>query len=246
MNFNPRVNSFPGKRIAILTGLIICGILTCISGFPQTGYNRISSEKESIATKSGLAKRFECFEPVQSDAFYFIELCADLPDNNNPKRIRVGDETGHVFIILSKQSGEPGGTIIEQSFGFYPRRPASSLIFKNVRPEILDNRNREYNVCLARQLTPSEFEFILEKAKEFSMKKYNINRFNCYDYALAVFNSLPGIEKITARHIKFPFVLGYGGSPCGLYEDLLQLKANGSSWARFIHFGIFKSPPGCK
>ena len=111
---------------------------------------------------------------------------------------------------------------------------------------MLDNGEREYNAVVKKELTAGEFGLILQKAKELTAKKYNINKYNCYDYALEVFNSLPGIEQIPVRHVKFPLIFGRGGSPCGLYRDLEKLKAAGSVWAPVIKFGVFKAPASYK
>jgi hypothetical protein len=131
--------------------------------------------------------------------------------------------------------------MITASFGFYPRVPVTCL-FKRVRSKIMDNSNREYNASLEKKLTMEEFALLMEKCKELSKKKYDLKKFNCYEYALEVFNSLPGIEKLPVSNVKFPFILGRGGSPCGLYRDLKNLVSGGSSWMPFIRFGVFRSP----
>ena len=169
-------------------------------------------------------------------------MCAEIPDNQDPRRIHVKKEPGHVFLILSKTDTVSGSKPVYRVFGFYPRRPASSILFKNVNCLILDNGDREYNAFLHKELTAGEFSRILDAAIVFSRRKYNLNKYNCYDYALDVFNSLPGIEKLPVTHVKFPFILGHGSSPCGLYLDLRKLKENCSAWVPNIEFGIFQSP----
>lgn len=186
-----------------------------------------------------LSTRFKAFDSIQGLAGYELLLCADIPDNTNPDRVHVKDETGHVFIILSKFAGADTAHIV---FGFYPRRPASSILFKNVRCEILDNGNREYDVHIRRALNAEEFALLTETALALTSKKYNLNKYNCYDYALELVNILPGVEKLQPRHIKFPFIFGRGGSPCALYRDLEKLKSGESYWSPYINFGSFKSP----
>ena len=60
----------------------------------------------------------------------------------------------------------------------------------------MTNDDREYNASLEKKLTMEEFVLVLEKCKELSKKKYDLKKFNCYEYALEVFNSLPGIERL--------------------------------------------------
>jgi hypothetical protein len=186
-----------------------------------------------------LSSRFKAFDSVQGAAKHEFMLCADIPDNTDPDRLHVKDETGHVFLTLSKFLGTDTVHIV---FGFYPRRPASSILFKNVRCEILDNGNRDYDVHIRKQIDAEEFELMLETAVTLTNRKYNLNKYNCYDYALELVNSLPGIEKLQPRHIKFPFIFGRGGSPCDLYRDLEKLKSTNSYWSPFISFGTFKAP----
>jgi hypothetical protein len=181
----------------------------------------------------------QVFYPVGS-AEYSVTVCADLPVDNNPKCVYKKGETGHVFLILSKRN--PLTTeVITRSFGFYPRVAVTFLV-KKVRSKILDNSNREYDASLEKKLTAEEFALILEKCKELAKNKYNLKKYNCYEYVLEIFNSLPDIEKLPVTKVKFPFIFGRGGSPCGLYSDLKKLLVSGSAWASFIKFGLFKSP----
>lgn len=186
-----------------------------------------------------LSESLLCFDPVNNNASYSITLCADLPDNNNPGKVHVKSETGHVFIILRKWTGTD---TINSVFGFYPRRPASSLLFKNVRSEILNNSNREYNISLSKKIDEEDFRLVIKTAVDLAKRKYNINKYNCYDYAIEIFNSIAGLNKIPIRHIRFPFIFGKGGSPCSLYADLAAMKNNGSAWSPFIQTGVFRAP----
>ncbi len=193
-------------------------------------------ESKYINVKSYL----QVFYPMQNNASHSITICADLPVNNDPACVFKKGEPGHVFIILSKQDALTGKSIT-RSFGFYPRVPATCII-KQGRSQIIDNSNREYDASIQKILSPEDFELILDKCKEFAKKKYNLKKYNCYDYVVDVFNSIPGIEKLPVTYVKFPFIFGKGGSPCGLYSDLKKLASNGSGWAPYISFGLFKSP----
>ncbi|MFI5155265.1 MAG: hypothetical protein ACHQEM_03730 [Chitinophagales bacterium] len=193
-------------------------------------------------TDQNLAQYFGSFDPLGEDDVYLITLCGDLPDDHDPDRIHVKDEPGHTFLILEKRNRNTSSPPIIKVFGFYPHRPASCLIFRNVCGEIMDNSGREYDVSLSTEISAKDFALILQKSQELSRRKYNLNKYNCYDYAVAIFNSLPGIEKLPLTHVKFPSIFGSGGSPCGLFRDLEKLKNEGSVWASHIHFGIFYAP----
>jgi hypothetical protein len=227
--------------------ILVEAFLLLLLSMPASGSNNNSVYSDSIPlTKNknhkilSIQEYLQVFYPVEDSAGYSVTICTDLPDNNNPKRVFKKGEPGHVFLILSKQNPVTA-EIITRAFGFYPRRPVSCL-FKQVRSIIADNSNREYDASIEKKLTMQEFEGMLDKCRELEKKKYNLNRYNCYDYVLEVFNSLPGIEKLPVTYVKFPFIFGRGGSPCGLYNDLKKLSANDSVWKAFIRFGTFKSP----
>lgn len=213
-----------------------------IMGMPAFGIGAgyADSIKQQEHKQFNIAMDLLAFFPLESNADYAVTLCADLPDNNNPKCVYKKKAPGHVFLILTKHDLLTGN-ILTISFGFYPRVPVTCL-FKKVRSKIMDNSNREYNASIEKKLTKEEFELVIEKCKELSKRKYNLKKFNCYEYALGVFNSLPGIEKLPVSNVKFPFILGRGGSPCGLYRDFKKLVLTDSPWAPFIRFGVFKSP----
>lgn len=188
-----------------------------------------------------LAERFTVFHPLQTDEIYSITIAADVPDNDRPHKVYVKQEPGHVFIIL-EQKDTIKKTTIAQVWGFYPVRPVSSILFKNVRCELNDNGKRKYDAAITRQLSAAEFDLIRAKAIELAQKKYNINKYNCYDYAIELFNAIPGIEPLPVTHVKFPFIFGRGGSPCGLYRDLQNLKASNSAWASSIRIEPGRAP----
>ena len=199
----------------------------------------IYSTKNKNHKSLSIQQLLQVFYPLGS-AEYSVTVCADLPVNNNPRCVYKKGEPGHVFLILSKRNPLTA-EVITRSFGFYPRVAVTFLV-KKVRSKILDNSNRQYDASVEKKLTADEFALILQKCKELSKKKYNLKKYNCYEYVLEVFNSLPGIEKLPVTKVKFPFIFGRGGSPCGLYRDLKKLSANDSAWMPFIKFGLFKSP----
>ncbi len=210
-------------------------------GVAHAGNSYTAGENSTTSNTASerLSVSLNCFSRLEDEASYSITLCADLPDNDNPLRVHVKSETGHVFIILSKWNEKD---TIYSVFGFYPRRPASSLIFKNVRSEILNNGNREYNASLTKRLDKDTFRLVMKMAVELAKKKYNINKYNCYDYAIGIFNSVAGENRIPIHHIRFPFIFGKGGSPCSLYADLKEMLDSRSEWAPSIQFGLYRAP----
>lgn len=235
-------------RFALASGLLTAFMLSDISLLPIQAQVKnqtvILPSFSAPPPKAGTAAErlsgsFKIFYPLTEQARYSILLCADLPDNNKPERVHVKSETGHVFLVFTKIENTD---TLHNVFGFYPRRPASSLLFKNVKSEILNNSLREYNASVIEYLTAERFEAAISKAVALARKKYNLNKYNCYDYALELFNSLSDHDPLPAHPVRYPFIFGKGGSPCGLYKDLKRLKETGSARAPFIQIGIFRAP----
>jgi hypothetical protein len=193
-----------------------------------------------VSTNFNLSERFQYFVPFDTDADYSVTVCADIPDNTNPDRVHIGKQPGHVFLILKK--ARKTGSNICQVFGFYPQREYSSLIAGDVNSKLLDNSKREYNASISARVSSKEFQMILQKSRQLANRRYNLHKFNCYDYVLQVFNSIPNIKKLPITHTRLPLFFGRAGSPCGLYKDLKFLKTTGSELAPHIRFGIFKAP----
>ncbi len=153
---------------------------------------------------------------------YNITLCADIPDNRNARKVFYNSEPGHVFIIL-KETDIVSGDQKSLVWGFYPKSPVSALLFRSAKSRLVDNSNREYDASVCKSLTKEQFILAMKNAYEFTQRKYHLNKYNCYDYAVGVFNSITGTPSIPVTHIKFPLIFGKGGSPCALYRDLKKL-----------------------
>ena len=232
--------SFILKKSVLISGLISLSFSS--GGTFERFDSNFSNAERPLPASVRLARAFECFSPVDETASYSVSICADIPNDKDPDRIYYKKQPGHVFLILQKTDSLAAIKSVSQVFGFYPRRPVTSIMFKTVRCDILDNSRRSYNAGLTRYVTATEFRIVLQKATELAKKKYNLNRYNCYDYAVEVFNALPGQPKLPLSHVKFPFIFGKGGSPCALYRDLEKLKANDSMLASLIQFGDLRAP----
>ena len=170
---------------------------------------------------------------------YRLKLCADVPDNRHPLKVAYQQESGHVFLILQKIL--PGADTLNKVFGFYPKKGLPTLFFKTISSRIKDNSYREYDVDVSVDITASQFDTVLAIAVYQSLRKYHINRFNCYDYALNIFNAVAGDSTLPVVYVRFPFIFGRGGSPCSVYKGLSRLR-NSAFWGPRIRFGQFRAP----
>jgi hypothetical protein len=149
-------------------------------------------------------------------------------------------ETGHVFLVLQKIN--PGTDTINRVFGFYPRKGLQTLFFKRTKSVIKDNSYRVHDVQISRELTLSEFDTVMSKAIDLAIRKYHMNRFNCYDYAIEIFNSVAGNHSLPLVYVRFPFIFGRGGSPCSVFKNFSELVKSGSYWKESISFGEMNAP----
>jgi hypothetical protein len=211
-------------------------------------HNSYSQKKKSVKTPDvdsfvaqpvDIVQRLKIFDNGVKNADYRITLCANVPNDKRPMELTFNQQTGHVFLILQKISGKD---TLNDVFGFYPKKGFPVLIFKTAKPQIKDNSRRDYDVEISKKVTSAEFDTVLFKAVFYSRHKYHINKFNCYDYALDVFNSIAGAYPLPVNRIKYPFIFGKGGSPVCLYWDLKTLKETNSVWAPNIRFGSFFAP----
>lgn len=189
--------------------------------------------------QQGLIKRFAGFGSIDTNDSYLIALCADVPDNRRPSKPFYKGACGHVFLTLSKISS--ANDTISTSFGFYPLHPDFSVFPFWVKSKIGNNSEREYDVKIEKKVNPLEFVVLLETAVRLCAGKYNLKKYNCYDYGLEVFNTVMK-EKLPTHHIRLPLWIGKGGSPCSLYQDLEKMLQSGRTNEAIISFGSFKSP----
>ena len=163
-----------------------------------------------------------------------------MPYDRNPSKVVHKREPGHVFLIFS-QSLNPDVTV-SLVFGYYPVRPATVIFGKNVKSEIRNNSARVYDADIATRVSAELFFALLDSSIALATRKYNLNKFNCYDYGLGIFNRAAGSQIIPIQYVRFPFIWGKGGSPTGLYSQLKLLHEKDSSWRTRIQFGQLKAP----
>lgn len=188
-----------------------------------------------------LEKEFSVFENFNSNAQYRISIGADVPNNKKPSQLIYQMESGHVFIILEKFDTVKKDTI-HKVFGFYPSRQGIILFFKKeVKARVKDNSRREYDIELSKLLSEEQFKTALHLSLQYSRRRYHLNKFNCYDYALDIFNAVAGTEPLPLIHTSFIF-FGKGGSPCTFYKYLKQQKETNAVWAPNIRLGNLVAP----
>ena len=200
-----------------------------------------------------IRKFFNCFDLVPSDgASYTIQLCADVPSNSNPDVSMNFSGTvnaGHTFLVITKSGS---GISVTQSFGYYPQTaPSAWNPFSSIPSAIKDNRGQEINASITMSIGPDQFNAIRSTAINQSTQPYLLDKSNCTDYALSVFNAgrstpltmdpyilrqagLAASNGITSS----PITVTINNSPQKLYAKLATMKNNGDLEAANIQIDL--------
>lgn len=190
-----------------------------------------------------IEKYLKCFDAIpDAGATCSIEIFTDIPVDNDPNKIFNfnSGSPGHTFFQIKKSNGALGVT---QNIGFYPKDGwKTTLTTAPIEGKFVDNGYHEFNASLKMKLTPIEFKSTLAEILYLArFIKYDIDNYNCTDFALDVFNktrtdklqiplyNLPGNELSTGTR-----------TPQGLFNKLQQMKNSNSTEASNITIGIKK------
>ncbi len=170
----------------------------------------------------------KCFGSVPDEgATYQITIYADMPVNNDPSVMFNWNtmSPGHTFIELTKTSGS---MTIHQNFGFYPRVSWQVLTSHPCNSKIADNGGHRYDASLSQTLNSSQFSATISKLQLLENTSYDINNWNCTDFALSLYNASTYNPLVIPQYI----TEGSGeamNSPQGLYTEIKMLQASGNT-----------------
>ena len=175
-----------------------------------------------------VAKYIKCFSSLSNvGATFKITIYSDIPVNSNPNDLfdfSTG-AVGHTFLQLSKSNGD---AIIQQNIGFYPETGWKSIANSPVTSKLVDNAGHEFNASLTITVDATRFQNALNKMQAESTMKYDMDDFNCTDYALSVFNAAaPTYLSIPGMHIPNGTFGTTSNTPQGLYIELSNLSKAG-------------------
>ena len=182
------------------------------------------------------------FNKKFDSATYRVSLCADMPYDKNPLQVTYGQEPGHVFLILQKINLCSMGDTINLVFGFYPSRGIPLIFKRKMKSRIKDNSSRYYDIRLTKEVSENEFNNFLQTALCLSRQYYHLNRYNCYDYGVELFNTLVSYDKVPVDRIKYPFPFGRGGSPVCIFTFVSSLGSSLKEWNYVINVGGLIAP----
>lgn len=203
------------------------------SGGGSTGGGSGSSATVQLMTFTtppgvDVKKFFKCFTNVpDAGATYTLTLHADLPVNSSPNTLvsAASLSPGHAFLTFTKSNGS---TSVTQVIGFYPISGTRSVFNQPVASQTVNDGGHEYNASVTINVSQADFTAAQNLATTYSTgSQYDLNDFNCSNYALNVFNSATTNDiSVSDTYLSG---LNYGCTPNGLYNKLVQMKNGGAS-----------------
>jgi hypothetical protein len=175
-----------------------------------------------------IQKMIDCFNSIgDQGAVCSIELMADLPVNDHPTFLTDQRRTyaGHCFLQLKKSNQ---GKSMTQNIGLYPKSSIKSIATTAQIPgRFVEDNWHAYNASIKINLNFIQLSVILQEIKKINAggPKYDIDNFNCTDFALKIINLVRPNDPLEPQTYQLP-----GGPatatgtnlPQGVYVDLVQ------------------------
>ncbi|MEO6729818.1 MAG: hypothetical protein ABIN01_01280 [Ferruginibacter sp.] len=180
-----------------------------------------------------LKEYVRCFNDVpDAGAVCTIKILTDIPVDKDPNAFFNWDNgsPGHTFLQITKVNGSQS---VQQNIGFYPVSGWKSTLTPAPTPgKFVDNDDHEFNASLTMNLTPEQLQSTLIHMQYLAnFIQYDIDEFNCTDFALNVFNYRRGGNQLTIPMYDIPGGTAAGGTatPQGLYQKLSSMKKQGTN-----------------
>ncbi len=193
----------------------------------------IDYEPAEDLTPIDLKKYLQCFSNIpDAGSNCTIKILTDIPVDNDPNAFFAwGNRSpGHTFIQISKTNGTQS---VQQNIGFYPMQGWKTFLTPApIAGKFVDNFEHEFNASLTMNLTPEQLQSTLTHMQNLAnFIKYDIDDYNCTDFALDIFNYKRGGNQITIQKYNIPGgAAPYGtATPQGLYQKLLEMKKPGGA-----------------
>jgi hypothetical protein len=186
----------------------------------------------------------KCFDGIaDAGAICEVGIYSDIPVDSDPNKIfdfNTGTP-GHTFIQIKKTSAD-GTRTVAQNIGFYPESGfKTALTNAPIDAKFVDDGNHEFNAGYTKSLTPDEFRSILTEILYLKNTQYDIDNFNCTDWALDIFNKQGYGLDIPLYDIPGNLPTTGTSMPQGIYNKLADMKKNNDAHADKIQIGFLKA-----
>ncbi len=176
-----------------------------------------------------IMKYVKCFSNIPDyGSTCSIEILVDIPVDVDPNSLfdyKQGSP-GHTFLQITKSNGSQSVT---QNIGFYPASTWKMLLTEPVKSKIVDNGEHEFNASLKMNITPVQLSNTLNELSNLNSLNYDIDDYNCTDFALKIFNELRSGNSIEIQKIQIPGGRAPNGTntPGALYNKLKVMQLTG-------------------
>lgn len=181
-----------------------------------------------------VSKYLNCFGSVpDAGATCSITLYTDIPVNGDPSKFfnwKQGSP-GHTFLSFNKSNA---GQSVQQIFGWYPSQSWEAVTTTAPIPgKFVDDGEHEYNASFKVNLSPQQLQDAITEVSYLArFIQYDIDEYNCTDFALQVFNTV----RSPTQQLEIPMYDIPGGqapygtaTPNGVYQKLEEMKAAGGA-----------------
>lgn len=187
-----------------------------------------STYYEAPAEPINIQEILNCFNNIPSNAqtTYKVTIHTHLANPNNAYQVyNVTDkDPGHAYITMQKTNGSATRSL---TFGFYPSAGSWMTAIKDaensaIGQEIPQTRRSDGSYTI--NVSEAAFNNARNIALTSAAKKYDLNDFNCTNYAIGVFNAAMGGTGLQVPNSP----IGYK-TPSSLYLRLSDMKTGGTA-----------------
>lgn len=216
-------------------------------GIKQEAPILIDVETQGDNPAIDIEKYLACFGNIpDAGSTSSITIYADIPVDSDPRKLfDIGTMApGHTFIEITKTNGTQR---VSQKIGFYPKtRIKPALTDAPVEGKFVDNEGHEFNASFKMNLSADNLQRVLNEIRYLArFIKYDIDEYNCTDFALDIFNAAR-TNKLLIPLYDIPGGITAAGSrtPNGLFIKLNEMVAANDPEAGNITTNIIKGWAG--
>lgn len=169
-----------------------------------------------------------CFNNIPSNAqtTYKVTIHTHLANPSNPYQVYNASQNdpGHAYITMQKTNGSATRST---TFGFYPSAGSWMTAIKDAENSAIGQENpqkRRSDGSYTITVSEAAFNNARNAALAGSTKQYDLNDYNCTNYALQVFNAAMGGTGLQVPNSP----VGYK-TPSSLYLKLSEMKTAGTT-----------------
>ena len=205
----------------------------------------IDFENQDENSGIDIEKFINCLSAIpDAGATCSIEILSDIPVDKDPNKIfDLGSRSpGHTFINIRKQNGSQSAS---QNIGFYPNSGLKSILTNApIDGKFVDNGLHEFNCGFKINITAAQLQAAIVQMQRTKSNKYDIDNYNCTDWAMDVFNAAGGNFQIPLYDIPGNYPSVGTRMPNGVYAKLKEMKNANDPRAGDITIDIVKGWAG--